>query len=274
MTLISAADYTQYPTIDPDFTYHYGNDGNQFGDLYLPENNAQHPVIILVHGGCWRAEYGLKPLGTICQTLVADGFAVWNIEYRRAGNGGEYPNYFHDLGNATDYLRQIADKHHLNLDQVLTVGHSAGGHAALWIAARHRIPTTSDLYMDNPLPIHGVVSLAGIADLDFAIENDVCEGALPIIMGGDNKAVPDHYQAGSPRALLPLGMPQIHINGELDTDFMDSTKSYIIQAQQVGDAIEFITPADAGHFEIVTVSSPTWQIVHDAILKMRDMTNT
>lgn len=270
MDLISVEAYTQYPAVKPDATFSYGNSSHQFGDLYLPNFGGLHPVIVLIHGGCWREQYDLKPLGTMCRALVSEGFAVWNIEYRREGNGGDWPHMFFDVAYATDYLRQIAVKYNLNLEQVLTVGHSAGGHLALWLAARQRIPFTSELYIKNPLMIRGVVSLAGIADLVHAIENDVCEGALAVVMGGDNQTVPEHYQVGSPHALLPLGVPQTHIIGEHDAAFMDTVKSYVTAAQKAGDEVELMIPSNAGHFELVSVASETWQIVRDAIVTLRD----
>lgn len=271
MDLINVGTYTQYPAVQPDSTYSYGKSPHQFGDLYLPKLGGYHPVVVLIHGGCWREQYGLKPLGTMCRALVGEGFAVWNIEYRREGNGGEWPHIFHDVAYATDFLRQIATKYNLNLDQVLTVGHSAGGHLALWLAGRPRIPVTSELYIKNPLIIQGVVSLAGIADLDHAIENDVCKGtSLSAIMGGDNQTAPEHYRVGSPHALLPLGVTQTHIIGEHDSDFMDNVKSYVAQARQAGDEVELTIAPDAGHFELVSVASETWQIVRDAIVTLRD----
>ena len=267
MSLVTANDYTQFPIVPPDSTYHYGEDSNQFGDLYLPApSDTPHPVIILVHGGCYRAQYDLKPLGNICKALVAQGLAVWNIEYRRMGNGGEYPNMFLDVAQAADYLRQIADTHHLDLKHVITVGHSAGGHIALWLAGRHKIPQSSELYSANPLSIKRVVVLAGVVDAIHAIENGICEGGLSVMMGGEPDAVPENYQVADPRALLPIGIPQIHIVGEHDTEMMDNFNSYLNVAKQKGDTIDLIVPPDAGHFEIVDVSSTAWQIVCDTIL--------
>jgi len=269
MPLITAEDYTHFPDAPPDQTYPYGNDPNQFGDLYLPpSSDTPHPVIILVHGGCYRAQYDLKPLGNICKALVAEGFAVWNIEYRRMGNGGDYPNMFLDVAQSADYLRQIADTHQLNLDQVITVGHSAGGHIALWLAGRHKIPKSSDLYLANPLPIKGVVVLAGMVDAVHAIKHGICEGGLAVMMGGEPDTVPENYHVADPRALLPIGIPQTHIIGEHDTEMMENFESYNTVAEQTGDPITLIVPPDAGHFEIVDVSSKAWQTVRDAVIKI------
>ena len=269
MPLISAEDYTHFPVVAPDFTYKYGEDPNQFGELYLPSpSDTAYPVIILVHGGCYRAQYDLKPLGGLCKALVAEGFAVWNIEYRRAGNGGDYPNMFLDVAQSADYLRQIAETHHLNLDKVMTVGHSAGGHIALWLAGRHKIPTSSDLYIENPLPIKNVIVLAGMVDAVHAIEHGICEGGLAIVMGGEPDTAPANYQVADPRALIPIGIPQTHIIGDQDDEMMENFKSYLEVAKQNGEPVKLIVPPDAGHFEIVALSSKAWQTVRDTIIDM------
>ena len=270
MTLISVEDYINFPNVPSDFTYVYGNDLQEFGELYLPDSDALHPVIILVHGGCYREEYNLKPMSTVARALTKEGFAVWNIEYRRAGNGGDYPQMFLDVAHAADYLRKFDVRHNLNLDQVITVGHSAGGHLALWLGARHKIPKTSDLYIIDPLPIQGVVSLAGITDLEHAIRNDICEGALSVVIGGEPDTVSSHYQVASPRALLPLEVPQTHLVGEHDTGIMANVKPYIEAAQNSGDQVQLITLPEADHFEVVTTSSEAWQTVKSAIISMRN----
>lgn len=268
MPLLTPQDYVNFPEVPPNFTYFYGDNPAQFGELYIPDSDTPHPVIILIHGGCYQAKYTLKPLGNICKALVAEGFAVWNIEYRSSGNGGDFPTLFLDVAQSVDYLRQIADTHNLNLNRVIAVGHSAGGHLGLWLAGRYKIPASSDLYIANPLPIVGVVALAGVVDEVYAIENGICEGGLSAIMGGEPDTVPDHYQVADPRALLPIGIPQTHIIGELDSTMIDNVKSYIKAAKEAGDTVDLIIAPDSGHFEIVDVSSNAWLTVRNAIVAM------
>ena len=93
-------------------------------------------MLALLHGGCWQAEYGLTPLGQLAQAIADRGAAVWSIEYRRLGNGGGWPATFLDAGAALDHLRTLADEYALDLRRVVTAGHSAGGHLALWLAGR------------------------------------------------------------------------------------------------------------------------------------------
>ena len=134
MTLLTAEDYQRFPTVEPHHRFAYGPHSQQFGELTRPNSPPPHPVIVLIHGGGYREIYDLRPLGTVVAALAAAGFAVWNIEYRRYGNGGDYPQMFLDAGAAADYLPHIAEAHHLDLGRVITMGHSAGGHLALWLA--------------------------------------------------------------------------------------------------------------------------------------------
>jgi acetyl esterase/lipase len=133
----------------------YGPDPLQFGDLRLPEGPGPHPVVVVVHGGFWRARWDLEHIGHACAALTREaGVATWCIEYRRIGNeGGGWPGTFLDVGAATDFLREIAKTHSLDLDRVVTIGHSAGGHLAVWLAARQHIPKDDSLHTDLPLPL-------------------------------------------------------------------------------------------------------------------------
>ncbi len=196
--LLTAEDYLRFPRIEPDFRYAYGGDSQQFGELTLPRSSPPHPVVILVHGGGYREIYDLSPLGSLAASLADAGFAVWNIEYRRHGNGGEFPQIFLDVAAAADHLRQIADAHRLNLDQVISMGHSAGGHLALWLAARHRIERSSPLFADRPVPVHAILALAPFADIGLLASGESPSDALLAIMGGMPAEAPDNYSNGSP----------------------------------------------------------------------------
>ncbi len=270
MPLLTAEDYQKFPRVAPDFRYAYGKGAEQFGELTLPRTAPPHPVILLIHGGCYRALYDLQPLGTLAADLAAAGFAVWNIEYRRHGNGGAFPQMFLDVGLAADYLRQIAALHQLDLAQVISVGHSAGGHLALWLAGRPKIDRASPLFSAQPLPIRAVVALAPVADIERARAQGMCGEALLSVMGGEPAAAPAHYRAGSPRALLPLGLRQIHLVGSEDHAILDNVRGYIEAATQLGDAATLEVLPGVGHFELVTVGSAAWQEVRRALLQLRE----
>ena len=139
----------------------YGADRWQFGDLRLPAGPGPHPVVITIHGGFWRARYGLDYLRYVAAALSAAGLATWNIEYRRIGNaGGGWPGTFLDVAAAADHVRALATTYPLELGRVVALGHSAGGHLAYWLAGRHHITPGSPLYANEPLPLAGAVALA------------------------------------------------------------------------------------------------------------------
>ena len=265
MPLLSPEDYIKFPSAAPDHRYRYGSHGQQFGDLYLPSSTSPHSVIVLIHGGGYREMYDLKPMGSVARALAEDGFAVWSIEYRRAGNGGDFPQMFLDVGKAADHLRQLAEANGLNLDSVISVGHSAGGHLALWLAGRHKLSSASPLFMANSLPIAGVVALAAVSDLHYAIEQALCSDALPIVMGGAPTDALSNYQAGSPSELLPLEVPQAHIVGTEDAQIMDNVKRYLAAAESAGDKAQLIEVPRVGHFEIVATGTPAFRLVRRTI---------
>lgn len=266
-TILTVDDYVRLPAVSPTARVAYGAAAEQFGELYVPAQGEPHPVIVLVHGGCWRAQYGLTPLGRFCETFAALGVAVWSLEYRRLGNGGGWPNTFRDVATGADFLRTLAPHYALNLNRVVAVGHSAGGHLALWLATRHRLLTTSPLAMPNPLPFIGVVALAGIPDLVDAAQRDICRGVVPELMNGSIQLVPDHYRDASPSAHLPLGVPQHLIIGTLDQAVpVAHNDTYVAAARAYGDTVQYTVLPDTGHFEIVTPGTAAWSTVQAAIL--------
>lgn len=269
MAILTVADYTQLPAVPATARHAYGVDAEQFGDLYVPATGAHHPVVVLLHGGCWRAQYGLAPLGRFCEMLAGLGVVVWSLEYRRLGNGGGWPTTFLDVAAGADHLRTLAGQYSLDVTRVVAVGHSAGGHLALWLAARHRLPATSPLATPNPLALSGVVGLAGIPDLVDAAQRDICRGAVPELMNGSAQAVPDHYRDASPSAYLPLGVPQHLIIGTLDQAVqVDHNAAYVAAARRHGDDVQYTVLPDIGHFEIVTPGTTVWPAVQEAILAL------
>jgi acetyl esterase/lipase len=253
----------------------YGTAKEQTGELFLPKGAGPHPVIVLIHGGCWLAELpGTELMDYIAADLQKRGFAVWNIEYRRVGEaGGGYPGTFLDIADALDHLRTLAPANALDLSRVVVVGHSAGGHLALWAAARGRLAKTSPLYRKNPMAIAGVVSLAGIADLAAYRANgpSACGGPSTIdgLVGPSKAAHQDVYADTSPAALLPIGVRQEIVSGSLDhivpTHF---AAEYTAKAKAAGDNATTLDIADAGHFELIDPTSAAWKTIEPLIEAM------
>ena len=158
--------------------------------------------------------------------------ATWSLEYRRIGNpGGGWPGTFADVAQGADHLRVLARTYPLDLNRVIVIGHSAGGHLALWLAARRRRRAASALYDKNPLLVHGVVSLAGVTDLKKFRPN--CRDAVTKLLGASPQEVAERYQQTSPIELLPLGVEQRLILGAVDEIVpADFGKSYQTAARK------------------------------------------
>jgi len=265
----SVEDYNHLKPVKPTHRIAYGNHPEQFGDLYLPnilpEPHSQFPVIILLHGGCWRAQYGLSQLGQLSQALTQRGFAVWNLEFRRLGNGGGWPVTFEDVAQGTDFLQTIALNYHLDLARVISMGHSAGGHLALWLAGRHHLPETSQLKRDSPLALIGVVSLAGIPDLISGVAQRICRGACEELVGGLPAAFPERYHETSPHFLLPFNVPHWHLVGENDPIVpVDYLRPFIEKARQQ-DTVHFEIIPEIGHFEMVMPDTGSWPVIKEVL---------
>jgi len=261
-------DILELPAPAADARLPYGPERLHFGDLRLPETSGPHPVAVVLHGGFWRNRYGLDYMGHVCAALTAEGVATWNVEYRRIGDeGGGWPGTFLDVGLATDYLRDLAPTHDLDLRRVVTVGHSAGGHLALWLAGRHRIPAGDPLAARAPLPIRGVVSLAGVTDPQRAWELGLSDSVVETFMGGSPERHPERYATASPAELLPLGVAQVLVHGTADENVpFELSRDYQVAAVARGDEATLLALDAAGHFEPVDPRSEAWPLVAEVVL--------
>ncbi len=261
----------------------YGPEQLQFGDLYLPNQPGSHPVVILIHGGYWRARYGLELMNGLGEDLAKRGYAAWNIEYRRVGNpGGGWPGTFQDVALATDYLRELALSYRLDLTKIVPIGHSAGGHMALWLAARPRIPSFahnsplggSQLPGKNeetatPLGLAGAISLAGVVDLEMAWRLHLSNDAVVELLGGTIANVPERYAVASAAAMLPLGVPQVLIHGTSDDSVpLQESQAYANAARSVNDPITYIELVGVDHFDVIDPHSDAWAIVINELQKL------
>jgi acetyl esterase/lipase len=267
--LLGIDDLLAQPEPAADFTFSYGEDPLQFAELRLPSGPGPHPVAVLIHGGCWLAKYDVGHIRAMAEALTDAGMATWTLEFRRVGNEqGGWPGTFLDVAHGIDWIRNAAPEHTLDLDRVVLVGHSAGGHLALWAAGRHRIPPESPLFIDDPLMPKGVIGLAPAADLELTFRNQTCSGASQQLIGGTPEEYPQRYRDGSASALLPLGVPQLIINGDLDEGWLIVSRGYQEIARLAGEEVEIIVPPNAGHFELVMPVSSAFPVVQSAIEDM------
>jgi acetyl esterase/lipase len=272
---ISFSDLLARPRAAPTRQIAYGPAPEQFAQLWSPDSKGPHPVVVMIHGGCWLASLpGVELMAYVSEDLRRRGFAVWNIEYRRVGGtGGGYPGTFEDVGRAIDHLRVIAGAENLDLRHVVLVGHSAGGHLAIWAAARRRVSKGDPLFSPNPLPIAGVVSLAGIDDLAAyrASGPDACGGPDTIdqLVDARGRRGQDVYADTSPAALVPIGARQAILSGALDPIVPARFGlAYADKARAAGDKVQVMDIPAAGHFELIDPTSKAWKRIEPAIEAM------
>ena len=245
----------------------YGSDPLQFGELRVPEGEGPFPVVVFIHGGCWLAEYDITTTRPLARALQEQGLAVWNLEYRRVGNpGGSYPGTLLDIASGTDYVRNLAADYPLDLNRVIVMGHSAGGHLALWTGARSKIPADHDLHLPDPLPLAGVVALAPAAALTQLHQQGTCDNVIDRLMDGSPAERPDRYAYVEPARMAPIGVSQILLMGVHDTVWTPFGEAYAMAAQSIGDTdIKRVMAPASGHFEMITPGTSTWPLVLDAV---------
>ena len=265
-------DVNRLPSSKPALTAAYGRDPHQAGDLRLPAGKGPFPVAMVVHGGCWTSGVAdRRNTAALASALTRRGIATWNIDYRALGDaGGGWPGTFQDWGAAADYLRVLAKTQPLDLSRVIVIGHSAGGHAALWIAGRHRIARSSPIATANPLPVKAVVDLDGPGDLrpSLGYEPNMCGDAAISLLGDTAGAVPDRFNAAAPIALLPLGVPQYVVSSVFLP--ADAALRYRAAALGKGDKVS-VVHATGGHFEMIAPGTADEAKVEAVVIKSLDL---
>ena len=264
--LMTSSDLSALTAGPPTARIAYGSSPLQFANLRLPRTPGPYPVIVFVHGGCWLSAFDIAHVGKLEQALADSGFAVWSIEYRRVGDdGSEWPNMYLDVAQGADYLRRVASQYQLDLNRVIASGHSAGGAFALWLAARSKIPPSSDLYAKDPLRVRAVVALAPAPDLNQLQQSGVCGNVIDKLMGGSPSAHEDRYAAASPMRLAPVGVPQTLVIGAKDASWGPIGRAYFARTRAVGDtAVRVVELPESGHFEMIDPGSSSWAAVFAA----------
>jgi acetyl esterase/lipase len=254
---MAARDVLTRPADPPDGVLRYGEHPDQVVDVRLGSGGAGAPVVVLLHGGFWRAEHDRVHTRPMADALAGLGFTVCTPEYRRTGqDGGGYPGTFDDVAAGVD--RVLAGPP--TAGGVVLVGHSAGGHLALWSALRHRLPEGSRWRAD--LRIDGVVALAPVSDLGAALDAGVDDGAAEALLGGrrERLAVTD------PVRLLPYGAgPLVLVHGTAD-DRVPVEMSRAFAARE--RAARLVELPGAGHFDLIDPLSAAWPATLAAIMSV------
>lgn len=273
--LLTWRDLTSRPLPAASHEIRTGSAATDIVDLWLPEGSGPHPVVIMIHGGCWQKSIADRTLmNYAAEDLRRRGLAVWNIEYRGVDeDGGGYPGTYLDVAKAADAMRYHAQTYNLRTDKIAGIGHSAGGHLVTWLSTRANLPTSSPLYTENPLPLFGVVNSGGLADLE-ASENVTFAGCLADIMdtlvGAPSESRPNVFSDTSPVELFPTPAKQISVNGAKDTiapPVLGQRYTNTARAEHGMDA-EFIEVANSGHVELVTPGSQAFDVQAEALLKL------
>lgn len=233
-------------------TYRYGPDPSQVADLHLPAGGERWPVAVVIHGGFWRTRYDRTLMDAVCADLATRGWAAWNLEYRRIGPGGNggWPATFEDVDAGIDHLAALDAP--IDIRRVVTIGHSAGGHLALWAATREQ----------SQVPLHATVGQAAVADLAQASRLGLSGGAVGELLGGGPDEVPERYAAASPAQRLPLGVPTLLVHGARD-DMVPVAFSLELHAAAIaaGDPCDLVVAEHDGHFEHIDPASGAWATV-------------
>lgn len=253
---MSSDEILQLPPPPADARISYGTDLNQFGEIRLPSGKGPFPLVMNIHGGFWRAKYDLAHAGNLCAALTAKGLVTWNVEYRRVGDaGGGWPGTFEDIRNAYRFIPQLVKRYNLDSAKVLVMGHSAGGQLALCLAA-------------HEYSLKRVISLAGVVDLQQALELHLGNNAVADFLGGTPKQVPEHYREADPMQIsVPRTTRQWLIRGAGD-DTVPSyfSRNYAQQKQQRGEDVHYLEISTAGHFDLIDPHSRAWPKVENTVL--------
>lgn len=232
----------------------YGDGPHQYGELLLPDGEPRG-VVVVIHGGFWKAAYGCS-LGTpLARDLTEAGWATWNLEYRRVGNGGGVPATLDDVAAGIDHLASLAQGGLLPpaaLGTVVTLGHSAGGHLATWAASRQR----------PRVAVTHVVCQAGVLDLTAADRDRLGDGAVAAFLGHP----PGPGDAGvDPVRQLPLGVPVWCVHAP-DDDIvpMSQSRDYVARAMAAGAAATLVE-VTGGHFGVIDLEHPAWERIRSVV---------
>ncbi|WP_405458193.1 alpha/beta hydrolase [Streptomyces sp. NBC_00101] len=270
-----------HPEIAPDRTVAYGDHPDQVIDLWAPsDGRTGMPLVVLLHGGAWRAPYDRRHVSPLAGFLTHRGFAVASVEYRRGGSpsssssssgkenaAGRWPETFDDVAAAMDALPALAARElpEADLRRTVVAGHSAGGHLALWAAARHVLPAGSPWRLPEPPPLRGVVALAPVADLVTAAKLGICSGAVHELLGGE-EGFAERRPHVDPAVLLPTGIATHIVQGCDDVVVPQAVvEAFVAAAATAGETVGLTLLDEVGHFPLIDPSTDACALVAEEL---------
>lgn len=232
----------------------YGSHPEQFGELHRPDRPQRPGVVVILHGGFWRARYDLGLGRPLAADLGARGYTCWNVEYRRVGGGGGWPHTLDDVAAAIDHLGTLGAPD-VDPRRVVAVGHSAGGQLAVWAAGRRT----------GRVPVTAAVSQAGVLDLTAAVRDGLGDGATEAFLGGTPWQVPSRYAAADPIVDVPLPVPVLCVHARADNTVpIAQSERYVAAATQAGGAAALLeVPGD--HYTVIDPAHESWAAVREAL---------
>ncbi|MGY1682148.1 alpha/beta hydrolase family protein [Geodermatophilus sp. SYSU D01176] len=245
----------------------YGSHPDQFVELTLPAGTgpapvAPAPVVVVLHGGFWRAAYGVELARPLAADLAAAGFAAVAVEYRRVGAGGGWPATLEDVAAALDALPDLPDGDRLDLSGVAVVGHSAGGHLAAWAAGRPSLPAGAPGARPR-VRVAAAALQAGVLDLARAAAQRLGDGAVQDLMGAEPQQAPERYAAADPVGLVPAGVDLLCVHGTGDTTVpAEQSTRYARAAEARGVAVDVRLVA-GDHMVLIDPAGAPWALVRD-----------
>jgi acetyl esterase/lipase len=253
----------------PDRTLAYGPLPEHLVDVRLPASAGAAALVVVVHGGFWKAEWDRSHAEPQSTGLAAAGYLVATVEYRRvAMAGGGWQETFDDVALMADTVPGLvaeAFPGRVDAGRTVLVGHSAGGHLAAWAASRHRLPAESPWHRAAPLPVR-VVSLAGVLDLRLADRLGLGGGATRGLLGGTADEVPERYAAADPMGLLPTGVPTVLVHGSQDEAVpLEVSRAYASAARTVGQDVALHELDRVDHMSLIDPTSAAWPSVLAAV---------
>jgi acetyl esterase/lipase len=240
------------PASPPDLVLQYGPRDDQVVDLRLPTQKSA-PLVVMLHGGFWRAAWDRMHTRPMADAMAAAGFAVATPEYARTGDGGGWPTTFDDVAlavAAVPGLITAAVRTAVDPERTVLAGHSAGGQLALWCAGR-----------DLPTGYTGVAALAPVADLTEAFQLDLDDGAVAELVGAGPDEVPARYDWADPCRAPAPSVPVVVVHGTNDTAVPAALSERYVA--HTGAAMRLLD--GVGHFELIDPRSAAWPVVLDAI---------